>query len=270
MKPTPTPEMIDAFIIAKESADRRLYGFHNLGRHFILDGTTEVWFTASDDYEVGHAVMMAQLEHLRVEAALSAALSVQPAAAVVGEPVAWISEHKHEVGRFWLSEPNGRGDAYWSDAFPVYRAAPSAPDGWQPEGVLKFGFDRISEEITAGRKQNALTYLSCAFAEAASLLSQQDSELERLRREVAELREISVDKACAWDSLNATFERGRRKGLSEAAGIAELDADWSAFGKKDIEPWDTGPDAVRDYSLGIVAGRAIASAIRAKAEETRT
>ena len=57
------------------------------------------------------------------EAILCAALSV----AVGGEPVAWISEHKHEKGRFWLSEPNGHGDAYWSDAFPVYRAAPSAP-----------------------------------------------------------------------------------------------------------------------------------------------
>ncbi|MGF6157824.1 hypothetical protein M2267_003083 [Ensifer sp. KUDG1] len=106
--------------------------------------------------------------------------------------------------------------------------------------------------------------------EAAARISQQDAEIERLRREVAELREISVDKARAWDALNATFERGRRKGLSEAAGIAELDADWSAFGKKDIEPWDTGPDAVRDYRLGIVAGRAIAAAIRAKAEDTRT
>lgn len=101
------------------------------------------------------------------------------------------------------------------------------------------------------------------FGEAAD-------EIERLTRELAKLRAVSTDKARAWDALNATFERGRRKGLGEAAGIAELDADWSAFGKKNIEPWDTGPDAVRDYRLGIVAGRAIAAAIRAKAEETRT
>ena len=134
MKPTPTPEMIDAFIIAKESADRRLYGFHNLGRHFILDGTTEVWFTASDDYEVGHAAMMAQLERLRVDAALSTALSV-PAAAVVGEP------ERDALRRRIYADLAKEGGGTWAtyvcmDIFALEDAAfkagkedaPSAPD----------------------------------------------------------------------------------------------------------------------------------------------
>jgi hypothetical protein len=46
------------------------------------------------------------------------------------------------------------------------------------------------------------------------------------------------------------------------AKVAELDVDWVNFGKRDIPQWDGGPDAVRDYRLGIVAGRAIATAIR--------
>lgn len=46
------------------------------------------------------------------------------------------------------------------------------------------------------------------------------------------------------------------------AKVAERDVDWAAFGKRDIEQWDGGPDAVRDYRIGIAAGRAIAAAIR--------
>lgn len=59
----------------------------------------------------------------------------------------------------------------------------------------------------------------------------------------------------------------RRAALEEAARIAELDADWSRFGKGDIEPWGNGPDGVRDYRLGIVTGRSIAAAIRALATQ---
>lgn len=44
-------------------------------------------------------------------------------------------------------------------------------------------------------------------------------EIERLALELAEFRAASTDKARAWDALNATFERGRRKGLGEAAEI---------------------------------------------------
>lgn len=53
-----------------------------------------------------------------------------------------------------------------------------------------------------------------------------------------------------------------RAALERAAVVAEGDADWSAFGKTNIEPWDTGPDAIRDYRLGIATGRAIAARIR--------
>ncbi|WP_113132719.1 hypothetical protein [Rhizobiales bacterium] len=82
MKPTPTPEQIEAFYKAHDEA-LELQPCEN---------------------------------HQAVFAGLSAALSVQPASAVVGEPVAWHLE-------------------------------------------------RIREEISAGRKQNALAYLSFAFAE---------------------------------------------------------------------------------------------------------
>lgn len=71
-----TSEMLDAYIIAKDSADRRFHGFHNLGRHYILDGSTEVWFTASDDYEAGYTAMVSELERLRVKSALSAAFGL--------------------------------------------------------------------------------------------------------------------------------------------------------------------------------------------------
>jgi len=47
------------------------------------------------------------------------------------------------------------------------------------------------------------------------------------------------------------------------AETAALDVDWASFGKREIEQWDGGPDAVRDYRLGIAAGRSIATAIRA-------
>ena len=48
------------------------------------------------------------------------------------------------------------------------------------------------------------------------------------------------------------------------AKVAERDADWSRFGKKEIGQWEGGPDGARDYRLSIAAGRAIASAIRSQ------
>jgi hypothetical protein len=51
--------------------------------------------------------------------------------------------------------------------------------------------------------------------------------------------------------------------LEEAAKVAERDVDWSLFGKRDIPQWDGGPDGIRDYRIGIAAGRAIAAEIRA-------
>lgn len=60
---------------------------------------------------------------------IMSALSDQPAAAVVGEPVAWLAAHKVDPKRLWLATPNEPEDRYWSAAFPVYRAAPSASEG---------------------------------------------------------------------------------------------------------------------------------------------
>lgn len=87
-------------------------------------------------------------------------------------------------------------------------------------------------------------------------------EIERLSRELAELREMSVDKARAWDSLKATFERGRRKGLSDGADLIDegfdrgikRKQDTCAHGKFEWEDCD----------------RCASAALRAKVEETRS
>ena len=55
--------------------------------------------------------------------------------------------------------------------------------------------------------------------------------------------------------------------IEQCAEVAGRDVDWVRFGTGAIEQWDGGPDAVRDYRLGIAAGRAIAAAIRALAAE---
>lgn len=60
----------------------------------------------------------------------------------------------------------------------------------------------------------------------------------------------------------ALSQSDRSAVLEEAAEVAERDADWSAFGRGNIEQWQGGPDGARDYRLGIAAGRAIAAAIR--------
>lgn len=66
--------------------------------------------------------------------------------------------------------------------------------------------------------------------------------------------------------LEASLATVRNEALEDAARAAERDCDWTAFGKAGIEEWDGGPDGVRDYRLGIRAGRAIAAAIRALRE----
>ena len=66
---------------------------------------------------------------------------------------------------------------------------------------------------------------------------------------------ITPDAQAALDRVVAA-ERER------CARVAENDVDWSRFGKRDLEPWETGMDGIRDYRLGIVAARAIAAAIR--------
>jgi hypothetical protein len=63
--------------------------------------------------------------------------------------------------------------------------------------------------------------------------------------------------------LRSELANARNAALEEAAKVAERDVDWAGFGKRDIEQWDGGPDAVRDYRLGIVAARSVAASIRA-------
>ncbi|HEV7319443.1 MAG TPA: hypothetical protein VGO04_12645 [Ensifer sp.] len=250
MKPTPTPEMIEA-------AAKKQFELHHLTR----------WETASDEERSSHL--------FDAQSVLSAALSAKPAAAVVGERDGWKlvpiepTPEMIDAGRIarWNIEGGYGGPSSWE---AMLAAAPPAPDGWQPDAGLQWHLDRIGEEIAAGRKQNALAYLSFAFAETSS-------ELDRMRRELAEVSDLLKDPAAVRINYlrgeiacQSLIDEARAGAFREAAAVAELDADWSAFGKKNLEPWDTGPDTVRDYRLGIVAGRAIAAAIRAKAEETRT
>lgn len=74
------------------------------------------------------------------------------------------------------------------------------------------------------------------------IFGEASDEIERLTRQLSELRSISTDKATAWDALSASHQRGRRKAFEEAAEIAEH-AVWG---------W---------------RGRNIAAALRSRAEE---
>ena len=296
MKPAPTPEMIDAFIIAKESADRRLYGFHNLGRHFILDGTTEVWFTASDDYEVGHAAMMAQLERLRMEAALSAALS-QPAAAVVGDPVGYVSAPELVQLKMGAScvdlfrEPQPGG----IDFAPIY-AAPSATERdavvepvayasskeWRknhlmsaaqyksalPKNVVDFDiplYATLPNEALERSEQATFDIAARLLKERDALadrISQQDAELERVRRELAEAKEFRAILEGHLSAAIDDYNEARKAAFIEAAEIAY------AY-ECSLADYDGSVDAKHFYEGGVGdASIGISKALRAKAEET--
>jgi len=78
-----------------------------------------------------------------------------------------------------------------------------------------------------------------------------------------------------WETAQSSIAEGMRStNIPEAvarailaerercAKVAERDADWSKFGKRDVFQWEDGPDGARDYRLGIAAGRSIAAAIR--------
>ena len=68
-------------------------------------------------------------------------------------------------------------------------------------------------------------------------------------------------------ALRSAFRRGEASGMRKAAEVAALDADWTRFGKPATEPFENGPDEIREYRLGITTGRSIAAAIRAHADE---
>ena len=74
-----TEAQIEAYRRAKQIAHGCIYGCYNKyeNRHYIVDRSHEVWSMCSDDYEAGHAAMMAEVDRLRDVAALSAALSVE-------------------------------------------------------------------------------------------------------------------------------------------------------------------------------------------------
>lgn len=79
-------------------------------------------------------------------------------------------------------------------------------------------------------------------------------------------RAFDVDRLLLAGNIAAALadaeERGMKRGLERAAEIARLDVDWSRFGKQEVhEPWENGPDDARDYRVGIVAARSIATAI---------
>ena len=77
----------------------------------------------------------------------------------------------------------------------------------------------------------------------------------------------SRDVAHAWKAYRSLARAAIRALapliIERCAEVAGRDVDWVRFGTGAIEQWDGGPDAVRDYRLGIAAGRAIAVAIRA-------
>lgn len=66
----------------------------------------------------------------------------------------------------------------------------------------------------------------------------------------------------ASDAGTAYIARAILAERERCAKVAERDADWSKFGKRDVFQWEDGPDGARDYRLGIAAGRSIAAAIR--------
>lgn len=50
--------------------------------------------------------------------------------------------------------------------------------------------------------------------------------------------------------------------LERAAQTAEIDADWTRFGKPNTFQFEDGVDPIREYRIGIAVGRAIAGQIR--------
>ncbi len=75
----------------------------------------------------------------------------------------------------------------------------------------------------------------------------------------------------AWPSPTTDSLTADAAAVREAAAkVAERDVDWTTFSKRGLEQWDSGPDAGRDYRLGIRIGTVIAAAIRALPLPTQT
>ena len=194
MKPTPTQEMIDAGAKA-----------------MFAHGDEGLWQSCtSKDFWRGYA-----------EAALSAALSV-PAAAVVGEPVAAYHVKVKGYGEELCFTEDGanslvqrirrtKGQHGVATITPLYATLPNEA----LERSEQSTFDIAARLL---KERDAL----------ASRISQQDAELERLRREVEEVRQVADDRLS--DNARLTNEKAdalfalaeaRKAAFIEAAEIAE-------------------------------------------------
>lgn len=112
--------------------------------------------------------------------------------------------------------------------------------------------NQLGGYVGPGTEERLAKFLIRESNEAAKLAD----EIVRLQRELSELREISTDKARAWDALNESFKRGRRKAFIEAAEIASTATVHVSYGTLSMERDE--PIAYRSL---------IAAALRAKAEE---
>lgn len=93
-------------------------------------------------------------------------------------------------------------------------------------GTLHDELMAVQRELAEARASRDLQATIAANEEARAREAEKKFETaDKLRvfwnDKATALAEMSVDKARAWDALNATFERGRRKAFEEAAEIAE-------------------------------------------------
>jgi len=106
-------------------------------------------------------------------------------------------------------------------------------------------------------------HLAAFLLREADEASKLADAIAALRRENQELRADCQRKDELLTAAVDDYNEARSLAIEECAKVAERDADWSAFGKAGFEPWENGPDSVRDYRIGISSGRAIAASIRA-------
>lgn len=72
------------------------------------------------------------------------------------------------------------------------------------------------------------------------------AEIERLQRELSELRSVSTDKATAWDALNASHQRGRQRAFEEALSLVDdVSAPSGEFGRGYKQACDNIAAAIR-------------------------
>lgn len=126
----------------------------------------------------------------------------------------------------------------------------------------------VSNQTVADELGNEIGRLQRELAEAEKKFETADKLRVFWNDKATALAEMSVDKARAWDALNATFERGRRKAFEEAAQIAGSKEKWVPFWKSEKVPPISSHDALKEYRLASSVSEAIADAIRRAALET--